>query len=181
MTAPTIAPTQWTIDSTHSNVEFSVKHLMITTVKGRFGAVAGTLDLAGPVPSVTATIDVATVDTRTAQRDDHLRSPDFFDVARYPTIGFRSTSLEGTFASPGDRFRIHGELTIRGTAKPVTLEAVYEGEGADPWGGLRRAFSATVTLDRRDFGLTWNQALETGGVLVSNEVRVSLEIQATAA
>jgi polyisoprenoid-binding protein YceI len=128
--------------------------------------------------SVEVSIPAASIDTGTGQRDDHLRSGDFLDVENHADITFRSTGVEGSFENPGDTFVLKGDLAIRGTTKPVRLEATYEGEGQDPWGGTRRSFSAKGKLDRRDWGLTWNQALETGGVLVSNEIRLNFEIQA---
>ena len=179
-TAPATATT-WTLDPTHSLVEFSAKHMMITTVKGRFSDVKGTLviDEANPAQShVEVEIAAASIDTRVDQRDGHLRSPDFLDVESYPTITFRSKRVEGAATSPGDEFRVVGDLTIRGTTREVALDAVYEGRGTDPWGGERVSFSAATKLDRRDFGLTWNQALETGGILVSNELKLSIEAQA---
>lgn len=183
MTAPTTdtRTTTWTIDPAHSSAEFSVKHMMISTVKGRFGDLKGTLvvDAANPArSSVEAEIATASIDTRADQRDAHLRSPDFFDVERFPAITFRSRRVEGAHAREGDRFKVVGDLTIRDVTREITLDATFEGTGRDPWGGERASFSADAKLDRRDFGLTWNQALETGGVLVSNDIRVRLEVQA---
>ena len=171
----------WQIDPVHTTVDFAVKHLMISTVRGTFGAVAGTivLDEENPAASyVTAEIGAASIDTRQEQRDAHLRSPDFFDVEKFPAITFRSTRVEGL---GGGRFDVAGDLTIRGVTRPVVLEVTDEGRGGDPWGGRRAGFSASTKIDRRDFGLTWNQALETGGVLVGNDVRISLEVQAVKA
>ena len=173
--------TTWQIDPNHTLVEFSAKHMMITTVKGRFGNVSGTIvvDERNPDRSrVEAEIDAATIDTRAEQRDQHLRSADFLDVEKHPTITFKSRQVRGSSKNPGDEFQIIGDLTIRGTTREVTLDATYEGRGNDPWGGERVSFSATTKIDRRDFGLTWNQALETGGLLVGNEIKISLEIQA---
>ena len=187
MTTVTLEPTtrtNWVIDPTHSLVEFSAKHLMITTVKGRFGGVRGALALDAVNPSrssVEVTIDAASVDTRVEQRDQHLRSADFLDVERYPDITFRSLRVEGPTAAPGDEFRLIGTLTIHGVAREVALAATFEGQAKDPWGGQRVSFSATTKIDRRDFGLTWSQALETGGLLVGNEIKISLEVQATQA
>lgn len=187
MTTATIDRTQrttWVIDPTHSLVEFSAKHMMITTVKGRFGGLTGTVtvDRGNPGRSTAeVTIDAASIDTRTEQRDQHLRSPDFLDVQNYPSIAFRSTRVEGRFLAPGDGFALVGTLTIRGVTREVALDVVFDGQGKDPWGGERTGFSATTKIDRRDFGLVWNQALETGGFLVSNEVKISLEVQATKA
>lgn len=178
----TLPTTTWSIDPTHSLVEFSAKHLMITTVKGRFASVSGTIeyDPASPAgATVSVSIDAASLDTRTAQRDDHLRSADFLDVQSFPTIGFVATRIEGGFKGPGDEFRLVGQLTIRGVTREVVLAVTFEGSGKDPWGGERVSFSATTAIDRRDFGLTWNQALETGGVVVSNTIKIALEVQAT--
>jgi len=173
--------TTWQIDPNHSLVEFSAKHMMITTVKGRFSKVSGTIvvDEQNPDGSQVETeIEAASIDTRAEQRDQHLRSADFLDVEKHPNISFRSRRVLGTSKNPGDEFKVIGDLTIRGTTREVTLDAVYEGSGKDPWGGERVSFSATTKLDRRNFGLTWNQALETGGLLVGNEIKISLEIQA---
>lgn len=168
----------WTIDPTHSSVEFKVKHMMITTVKGRFGQVEGSIQLGGEENVlVDVRIDAASIDTRTEQRDDHLRSADFLDVENYPELTFRSHRVEGSFDAPGDEFKIFGDLTIRGTTREVVLEAEYEGTTTDPWGGTRKSFTAKGKFDRTDFGLTWNQAMEAGGVLVSNEMKVEIDIQ----
>jgi polyisoprenoid-binding protein YceI len=186
----TIAPEQattattWTIDAAHSAAEFSAKHMMITTVRGRIADVRGTITLDETAPGRSA-VDVelaaASIDTRSEQRDGHLRSPDFLDVERYPTITFRSRRVDGARAREGTTFAIVGDLTIRGVTREVTLDATYEGRGRDPWGGERVSFSAETKIDRRDFGLTWNAALETGGVLVSNEIKIHIEAQAVRA
>jgi polyisoprenoid-binding protein YceI len=171
----------WQIDPAHTNVEFSTKHMMITTVRGRFSGVSGKIELDEANPgrsSVEVEIDVASIDTGVADRDAHLRSADFFEVEKYPKMTFRSKRIEGSYASEGDSFKVVGDLTIRDVTREVVLDAVFEGKGKDPWGGERIGFSASTRIDRRDFGLTWNQALETGGVLVSHEVRISLEVQA---
>jgi polyisoprenoid-binding protein YceI len=170
------ALTTWTIDPTHSNVEFAVRHLMISTVKGRFGEVTGTVTSAGGLlerGQVDITIGVASIDTREAQRDAHLRSADFFEVEKFPQMTFRSTRIEGT----GDRFKVIGDLTIRGVSREVTLDVTSEGRGKDPWGGERAGFSAITKIKRSDFGLTWNQLLETGGVAVSDDVRISIDVE----
>ena len=179
MTSTAVAEsrTTWTIDPSHTTVEFVAKHMMITTVKGRFAELTGTIvadetNLADS--SVEATMQAASLDTRSEQRDAHLRSPDFLDVERYPEVTFKSTALRGT----KDSFKLTGDLTIRGVTRPITLEVTFEGEGKDPWGGTRASFSARGKFDRRDFGLTWNVALETGGILVSNEVKINIEAQA---
>ena len=173
--------TTWQIDAAHTDVGFSVKHLMISTVRGRFGEVRGTIQLGGSDltgTSVDVEIPAPSIDTRQEQRDAHLRSADFFEVEKYPLITFRSRRVERI---KGDRYRIVGDLTIRDVTREVVLEGTDEGRGRDPWGGERLAFSATTTIDRRDFGLTWNQALETGGVLVSNEIKISIDVQAVKA
>ena len=171
----------WEMDPTHTLVEFSTRHMMITTVKGRFGEVSGRIEVNEADPagsSVEVEIQAGSIDTRTEQRDAHLRSPDFLDVERYPTLVFRSRRIEGDPLKEGASFRVIGDLTIRGETREVALDAVYEGSGRDPWGGERASFSAETKVDRRDFGLVWNQALETGGVLVANEIRIQLEVQA---
>lgn len=184
-TAPVAAAaTTWNIDPAHSLVELSAKHMMITTVKGRFSDVKGTIEIDEASPdrsSVSVEIGVASIDTGVGQRDDHLRSADFLDAETYPAITFRSRRVDGALKAEGDTFRVEGDLTIRGTTRPVVLEAAYEGRGQDPWGGQRVSFSATTKIDRRDFGLTWNQALETGGILVGNEIKISIEVQAVKA
>lgn len=175
------AGTTWQLDSTHSSVEFSVKHMMMTTVRGRFKKIEATLrgdrdhpDEAG----VDATLQVASIDTGVPDRDVHLRSPDFFDAERYPTISFRSIRIEGDAPhEEGDRFRLVGELTIRDTPMEVTLDCEYQGRGNDPWGKTRAGFSFRTEFDRREWGLKWNQAIETGGVLVANKVHVEGELQ----
>lgn len=169
---------RWEIDPAHSDVSFSVKHMMISTVRGRFAVVSGHIDFdeANPTAAlIDVAIDVASIDTRNEQRDEHLRSADFFDAAQYPTIAFRSTRVE---QGRGDRFRIVGDLTMHGVTREVELDATYEGSNRDPWGGTRAGFTASTEIDRTAFGLTWNAALETGGVLVSEKVKITLDIQA---
>jgi polyisoprenoid-binding protein YceI len=188
MTIPvsTQAPstTTWTIDPAHTLVEFSAKHMMITTVKGRFADVRGLLSIDEDRPdasSVDVELAAASIDTRTEQRDEHLRSADFLDAANFPVITFRSRRVEGRRLRQGSELRVIGDLTIRGVTREVALEGTYEGNGRDPWGGDRVSFSATAKIDRRDFGLTWNATLETGGVLVSNEIKIHIEVQAVRA
>ncbi len=169
--------TTWTIDPAHTSVEFSVKHLMITTVKGRFAGVKGTVtideeDLAGS--EVEVTIDASSIDTREEQRDAHLRSADFLAVETFPTITFKSRRISDV---AGDSFKVIGDLIIRGVSREVVLDVTSEGRATDPWGGDRAAFDATTKIKRSDFGLTWNQALETGGVLVGDELKISLDLQ----
>jgi polyisoprenoid-binding protein YceI len=169
------------LDPTHSSVEFSVKHMMMTTVRGRCKSVQATLTGARDRPvgaGVEVTIDAASVDTGVADRDGHLRGKDFFDAERFPNITFRSTRLDGSPPKEeGDRFRLVGELVIRDTRMEVVLECEYHGRGTDPWGKTRAGFDFRTELDRREWGLKWTQALETGGVLVANKVRVEGEVQ----
>ena len=176
MTAIAPITETWKIDASHTTVEFSAKHMMFTTVKGRFANVEGTISLDGDSPaaaSVDVTMEAASIDTRNEQRDGHLKSADFLDAANYPAVTFRSTKIEGG----KDSFTLTGDLTIRGTTRPITLDVTFEGQGIDPWGGERRGFSATGSFDRREFGLTWNQALEAGGLLVSNEIKIQIDAQ----
>jgi polyisoprenoid-binding protein YceI len=177
-----MSATTWNLDGAHTQVEFSVKHMMFTTVRGRFREIEGAISLDAHRPeksSVEVTIPVSSLDTGVDARDNHLRSPDFFDAESHPTLTFRSRRVEGSLEEAGAEFRIVGDLTIREVTREVVLEARFEGTGADPWGGTRAGFSARTVIDRRDFGLTWNQTLETGGVLVGNEIRIELQVQAT--
>ena len=169
--------TNWNIDPAHSHVEFAVRHLMISTVKGRFTGVSGSIrtDDANPANAeVDIAIDVASVDTREPQRDAHLRSADFFDVENFPTMTFKSRRIADV---KGDRFRLVGDLTIHGVTREVVLAVASEGRGRDPWGGERAGFSATATIKRSHFGLTWNQLLETGGVAVGDDVKISIDVE----
>jgi polyisoprenoid-binding protein YceI len=170
----------WRLDPTHSSVEFSIKHMMMTTVRGRFKDVQATLLADEEHPEgccVDAEINVASIDTGSPDRDAHLKAPDFFDVERFPKIVFHSDRVEGTVRKEGDRFRITGDLTIRDTTMQVTLDCEFLGRGKDPWGKERAGFSGSTEIDRREWGLRWNQAVETGGVLVGNRVRIELEVQ----
>ncbi len=185
MTAATIhapaATSRWTIDPTHSEVEFAVKHMMISSVKGRVPAMEGQITLNEEDPSassVAVDFDAASIDTRTAMRDDHLRSADFFDVARFPRISFQSTGVRTASLADGTDFQITGDLTIRDVTRPVTLDVTVGGRGRDPHGNDRVAFSATTRIDRRDYGLNYNAALETGGVVVGHEVKITIDMQA---
>jgi polyisoprenoid-binding protein YceI len=153
---------------------------MMTTVRGRFKDVQATLTADEEHPEgccVEAEIRVDSLDTGSPDRDAHLKGPDFFDAERFPTITFRSTRIEGRARNEGDRFRVTGDLTIRETALQVVLDCVFEGRGNDPWGKERAGFSASTEIDRREWGLRWNQAIETGGVLVANRVRIETEVQ----
>jgi polyisoprenoid-binding protein YceI len=168
----------WTIDPTHSLVEFSVKHMAISTVKGRFTqfTASGATNEDGVPTALSMEIDAASISTNNDQRDGHLRSPDFFDAATHPTLTFRSTKVTGT----RDALTIVGELTIRGVTQPITLKGSIVEPVKDPWGNPRTSLEVSGALSRSAFGLTWNQALEFGGVLVSDEVKLHLEAQAVA-
>jgi len=179
MATSTAAPTKttWKIDPAHSHIEFAVRHLMISTVKGRFGAVEGTVQLDETDPSaagVDVRIDAASIDTREPQRDAHLRSADFFDVETYPHITFQANR---PISRKGNGFTLVGDLTMHGVTKEVSLDVIDEGRGKDPWGGERLGFSAATNVKRSDFGLTWNQALETGGVLVGDDIKITLDLE----
>ncbi|MDP9178391.1 MAG: YceI family protein [Gemmatimonadota bacterium] len=172
--------TRWQIDPAHSNIEFGVRHLMISTVKGRFGEVAGTVTVDPDDPravGVDVTLKTASIDTRQEQRDAHLRSADFFDVEKWPVISFSGKRAEG---DTDRKFRLFGDLTIRDVTREIVLDVTKEGEGTDPWGNLRTAFSAQAKIDRRDFGLTYNQVLEAGGVVVGDEIKISIDVELTA-
>lgn len=170
--------TVWQIDPKHTLVEFAVSYLGFTTVKGRFDGVSGTIrsDNADPArASVEVEIDAASLDTREGRRDTHLRSADFLDVERHPTITFASTRVEVVAAG---RWLVHGDVTIRGTTRPVVLETELKGRGLNPAGLEVAGLAARTEINRRDFGLTWNQTLETGGLLVGETVAIQLEVQA---
>jgi polyisoprenoid-binding protein YceI len=166
----------WQVDPAHSSIEFQVKHMMIATVKGRFTKFAGTLE-AGEDGTLRAdgTVKSASIDTHDETRNEHLRSADFFDAATYPELSFVTTEIAPT---GGSGLRVAGELTIKGTTKPIELTGTVQGTGLDPWGNERVALELRGEIDRREFGLTWNQALETGGVLVSDRVDIELDVQA---
>lgn len=178
-TAPVTAARTFAIDQAHSEVLFQVRHL-ITKVRGRFSDFAGTItfDAAHPERSAVAlTIQATSIDTNQADRDAHLRSDDFFSVAQFPTLTFTSTTI---VPRGGDRFDVTGDLTIRGITKTIVLPVSYLGTAKDPWGNEKLAFETEIVINRKDFGLTWNAALETGGVLVGDEVRVTASVQAQA-
>jgi polyisoprenoid-binding protein YceI len=169
----------WQIDPNHTNVEFTVRHLMISNVKGQFEKTTGTIttDPANPsASSIDATIDASSVNTRVAMRDDDLKSPDFLDVAKYPTITFKSTKVEAD--GPG-KWNVTGDLTLHGVTKPVVLAVEATGTPIkDPMGSTRAGASATTKINRKDFGLTWNKTLEAGGVVVGDEVAISIDLEA---
>jgi polyisoprenoid-binding protein YceI len=179
LVVPVIASAStWTIDAEHSSIGFKVRHLMVSNVKGVFGKVNGVVridDTDLTRSSVTATIDTTSIDTGVAKRDAHLKSPDFLDVAKYPTMTFVST---GVTRGSGSNFKVLGNLTLHGVTRPVTLEV--EGlapETKDPMGGLRRGATATASINRKDFGLVWNKMLEAGGVAIGDEVYISIEVE----
>jgi polyisoprenoid-binding protein YceI len=165
----------WQLDASHSSIGFSVRHLMIATVKGSFGKYDASFagdDSDLSKAQVKVSIDASSIDTSNEQRDGHLRSPDFFDVEKFPTIEFAGKTIVGN--AFGD-FKIVGDLTLHGVTKEITLDATFEGRAKDPWGNSRLGFTAKGKINRSDFGLNWNQALEAGGVLVSEEVKISVE------
>jgi polyisoprenoid-binding protein YceI len=164
------------IDPAHSVVEFVVRHMGLSKVRGRFNEFSGTIRVAeDPAQSsVEATVQAASIDTRNADRDAHLRSADFLDTDRYPTLEYRSTAVH----QQGDRWLVEGDLTVRGVTRSVPLTVEFEGAANDPWGNSRIGFSAAAEVNREDFGLTWNQALETGGWLVGKQVKIELSAEA---
>jgi polyisoprenoid-binding protein YceI len=165
----------WTLDPSHSEVQFSVRHMMISKVRGTFGVKSATLTAPeNPLEATDeATVDVASIDTKDEGRDNHLRSADFFDTETYPTMEFRST---GVRIENGD-FLVDGNLTIKDVTKPVTFDFDFGGFGTDPWGNYKAGATAKAVINREDFGLTWNAALETGGVLVGKDVTIELDLQ----
>jgi polyisoprenoid-binding protein YceI len=169
------APGRWQIDPGHTELAFIGRHFMLTRVRGRFTGVTGAIQVAeDPAQSTAAvTIDMASVDSGSQARDEHLRSADFFDTARHPTATFTGRAADWQ----GSHGLLAGDLTIRGITRPVTLQAEYLGYAADPWGGNRAVFTASGTLNREDWGLTWNMPLDGGGLLVSKEIRIEIELE----
>lgn len=175
-----MATTTWNIDPTHSGIHFSVRHMVIAKVRGAFKDFTGTLTQQGDDPTtgtVQASIKTASIDTGTEGRDTHLRSADFFDAEKFPTIDFKSTKIE----KKGGELRVTGNLTIRDVTREVVLDVEPLGGGKDPWGHQRIAFAGRTSINRTDFGLNWNQALEAGGVLVGEKIEIELEVQAVQA
>ena len=169
----------YALDPAHTTAEFVVRHLMISKVRGRFTSVAGTIEVAegSNVPTaVDVTIGADSIDTREPQRDAHLKSADFLEAETYPAITFKSTGTDGS----GDAFKLLGDLTIHGVTRPVVLDATFEGRTNDPWGNERIGYEAHTKISRKDFGLEWNLALETGGVVVGDEVKIELNVEAIA-
>ncbi len=169
---------KWEIDSSHSGIHFSVRHLVIAKVRGQFARWTGSVvaeegDLSRA--SLNVVIDSTSIETGVADRDTHLKSADFLDAANYPEIVFNSKQVEKL---NNDRFRVSGELTIRGVSRDVVLDVEYAGQAKDPWGNERAGFTAKASIDRRDFGLTWNQLLEAGGVMVGERIDIEIEVEA---
>jgi len=167
----------WNIDTVHSGINFSVRHMVVSKVRGRFAKFSGELaidddDLTRS--SVNVAIDASSIDTGNEQRDGHLRSADFFDVATFPELRFRSTRID---KRGDDRYAVVGQLTIRDVTREVSLDVEFGGRARDPWGNERVGFVASASVDRKEFGLRWNQALETGGVLVGDRIDIELELQ----
>jgi polyisoprenoid-binding protein YceI len=175
-TIPGYVAGTWTIDPVHSEVGFSVRHMMVSKVRGRFTKFGGEIVTGQDVlaSSVTAEIDLSSIDTGAEQRDAHLRSPDFFDTDNHPLMTYRSTGIR----AKGDHYVVDGELTLKGVTKSVPLTLELNGFGPDAYGGTRAGFSATAEINRQEFDVTWNAAMETGGVVVSDKVSISLEIEA---
>jgi polyisoprenoid-binding protein YceI len=170
---------RWVIDGSHTSAEFVARHLMVTKVRGGFGSIVGTIDVAqDPTDSrVEVAIETASVSTGDADRDGHIKSPDFFDIENYPEMKFVSTAVSAS----GSSWQLVGDLTIKDITKPVTLDFEFVGLATDPWGNEKAAFSATTTIDREEWDLNWNVALETGGVLVSKKIMIEIEMQAVLA
>ena len=166
----------WALDPTHTSVAFEARHLMVAKVRGHFGGAEGVLVIADDPTQSTAevTIATATIDTGVEQRDQHLKSPDFLEADKYPEITFRSSRFEH---EGGGDWTLHGDLTIHGVSRPVALKTEYNGVAGDPWGGTRAFFSAETKIDREDWGLSWNVALETGGWLVGKEIKLAIEVE----
>jgi polyisoprenoid-binding protein YceI len=169
---------RWQIDSSHSGIQFTVRHLVIAKVRGKFSRWTGVVEAPDgdfSRGSLDVVIDATSIDTGVADRDAHLRSADFFDVERYPELTFKSS---GVTQAGADRLRVNGALTIKGVTRDVVLDVEVLGQAKDPWGNERAAFSATTSVNRQEFGLTWNQALETGGVVVGDRIDIAIDIEA---
>ena len=179
LSAPTLAAT-WQIDPAHSNVSFSVRHMMVSNVRGEFTKVSGTVEGDEKTPAqavITATIDATSINTREAKRDDHLKSPDFLDVAKYPTIIFKSKKIE---PSGSGQFKVTGDLTLHGVTKEVVLDVSdVTAPIKDPMGKTRAGAQATTKIDRKDFGINWSKVMDGGGLMVGDEVAISIDVEAT--
>ena len=173
-----MATQKWDIDPVHSSINFSVRHLMVSKVRGQFSTWSGSFEFDPRNPLTTKVdiqIDANSIDTKDAQRDGHLKSADFLETEAHPHITFKGKSIE---KKGGDEYKLSGDLTVHGTTLPVTLDVEYSGQAKDPWGGERVGFSAHTSINRKDFGLAWNQALETGGLLVGEKVDIQIELEA---
>lgn len=183
-TATAAAPAtleSWSYDPAHSSIGFRVRHLVVAKVHGRFTRWTGNLELGGEDLTgsrIEVSIEAASIDTHDPQRDAHLRSADFFDVANNPKLSFKSTAIK---ASGKDSYQVAGDLTMRGVTRPVTLNVAFLGEGKDPWGNEKMGFDVSGTLNRKDFNINWNKALDNGGVLVADEVKVQIAVEANKA
>ena len=177
MTDLALTTGSWTIDPTHTVIGFSARHAMVAKVRGRFEVFSGGFVLDGANPSASSaqlSVDMASIDTKNADRDAHLKSAEFFDVEQFPTMTFTSTSIEGTAPT----FTVHGDLSVHGVTKNIPVRFELVGTSTDPWGGTRIGFEGQAEISRKDFGLTWNVALETGGVLVSDTIKIELDVEA---
>jgi polyisoprenoid-binding protein YceI len=173
-----VIPMAWNIDATHSHVTFSIRHMVVSTVKGRFNVLSGALeiDTANPANSwVQAEVDVASIDTGDTNRDNHLRAPDFFDVEKYPKMTFKSTKVEPVGEN---EYQVTGDLTLHGVTKPVVFDVEYSGEVKDPYGFRRAGFNAKTKINRKEWGLTWHALLEAGGAMVGDEVKIEVDLEA---
>lgn len=167
----------WQIDSAHSHINFTVRHMMISKVRGSFETFSGSVNFDEDTPTNTTvdiSIDATSINTREDQRDGHLRSPDFLNADEFPTLTFKSSNVEQVDAENG---KLYGDLTIRGVSKPVVLDVEYAGQAKSPWGTTSAGFSAKTSIDRTEWGLTWNQALETGGILVGDKITIEIELE----
>ena len=171
-----LTPGVWTVDASHSAIGFVVRHLVVAKTRGRFGTFSGTITVGeNPLESkVVASAETASVNTNDETRDNHLRTSDFFEADKYPTLDFVSTSIE----PDGADYKMHGDLTIKGVTKPVTFDLEFDGVAADPWGNTKAGFSAETEVNRKDWGLDYNAVLEAGGVLIGEKVKITLEIEA---
>ncbi len=177
VSAGSASASEWTLDPTHVTAQFSIKHLMVSTVRGQFDKVSGTLNFDDKDPTksvVEISIETKSINTREAKRDEHLRSPDFFDAANHPAITFKSTKVT---KAGKNKFKVTGDLTMRGVTKPVTLDVTVTDAVKSPWGQSVRGVSATGKLNRKDWGLSWNKGLETGGLLVGDEVQLNIDAE----
>lgn len=166
------------LDKAHSSISFDIRHMMISTVNGRFNEFSGNIETESPdnlsQAKINFTVDVASIDTANTDRDNHLRADDFFDVEKHPTATFTSTKIE---SKSENQYQLVGNLTIKGVSKEVRFDVTYLGKGQDPWGNVKHGYEATTNLSRKEFGLTWNQALETGGVLIGDNVNLTVVVQ----